>query len=90
MKKEFYLVCRDGMLFILYYKNGPRYKKLCLYDATFSPIPLSNQERFGFSIDVPTEGYAVQMSCKDEMNTQTWLTVFLKQKLSIEEALDAI
>jgi len=88
--KEFYITCRDGMLFILYTKNGPRYKKLCLYDATFSPISLSNQERFGFSIDVTNEGSNVQMSCKDEMNTQIWLTVFLKQKLFIEEALAAI
>lgn len=85
--KEFYLVCRDGMLFILYSKNGPRYKKLSLYDATFSPIPVANQERFGFSIILPNEPHSVLISCKDEINTQKWLTALLKQKLAIEQAL---
>jgi len=88
--KEFYLVSRDGMLFILYSKNGPRHLKIPLCDATFTPILVSNQERFGFSIDSASVGGTVQISCKDELNTQKWLTTLLKQKLVIEEALAEI
>uniref|UniRef100_A0A6B2KYI6 Uncharacterized protein n=1 Tax=Arcella intermedia TaxID=1963864 RepID=A0A6B2KYI6_9EUKA len=89
--KEYDLVCRDGILFMNNSKNGQRYKKIPLYGATFDAIPLTNQERFGFSIESPNlDSGPVLISCRDEINLHMWLNTLLIQKLSIEESINQL
>jgi len=88
---EYYVILRDGILYIFTAKGGSRKYKIPLYNSHMEPLDSLEDGRYGFKLLSPDgEITEIQLSCSDEIANHQWMNGLLKQKLMIEEAINLI